>query len=266
VHGVWKSSERRVITRPDPHLKSKDRGLSFEVSLLHCTTLKALDVDHLVICRELRKVFMLRRTAETLRGSTEGGPLIVLMEPLVSGPCPCDECLVGDATPWSIISVIRSSKMSTILALCLGSWTMHLLTIPEQKRREEKSYRIQIYGCRICLIGEERADSVQQSKEYNAVGWSNLQLHMAESSSRVCSGVASCLSGQVTRQRLSDTPSSLGTRFTWGDSLARSAWPKRCREGVSNFFMQNDTYSSVQGLSAIKYCPEDDRNSEEKIR
>ena len=99
VQTVRESSERRVITSPDPHLKSKDRGLSFETSLLHCTTLKALELDHLVIGRELRKVFMLRRTAETLRGSTEGGPLIEFKEPLVSGPCPCDECLVVEASP-----------------------------------------------------------------------------------------------------------------------------------------------------------------------
>ena len=62
-----KSSDSRVITRPDPHLKSKDRGRNLEVSLPHWTTLKVFEVDHLVICLELRKVFMLNRTAATLR-------------------------------------------------------------------------------------------------------------------------------------------------------------------------------------------------------
>ena len=97
LHTVWQSSERSVITKPDPHLKSKDRGLSLDVSLLHCTTLKAFDVDHLVICLELRKVFILNRTAETFLGSTDGGPLIIFTEFAVSGPC--EECVVGDATP-----------------------------------------------------------------------------------------------------------------------------------------------------------------------
>jgi hypothetical protein len=106
----------------------------------------------------------------------------------------------------------------------------------------------------------KRAETAQHSKVYNAAGWSNSWLSVAEKSGRLCggvewhrvntiklhgavqhSGVQCSLVRHVKRQRQCDTPSSLGTRFTWGDSFARSACPKRCREGVSNFFMQNDT-------------------------
>jgi hypothetical protein len=37
AHVLYVSSGRRVMTSPDPHLKSNDRGLSFDVSLLHRT-------------------------------------------------------------------------------------------------------------------------------------------------------------------------------------------------------------------------------------
>ena len=111
----------RVITSPDPHLKSRDRGLSLEVSLLQCRIFTVLNMDHLVTCLELRNAFMLDRTVDTLRGSREGTTLVVHGTDM-SGEHADDVLKEASVKwPWSIMRVITSSNTSTIFALWRGS-------------------------------------------------------------------------------------------------------------------------------------------------